>query len=55
MERVEAAVYLLMYIMFISFPLLGYVMRIRAANITLDFRLLVGGRGVNVFAGGVNL
>lgn len=55
LERVEAALYLLIYIMFISFPLLGYVMKIRAVNMTLDFRLLVVGGSINVFAGGVNL
>lgn len=54
MERVEASVYLLIYIMFISFPLLGYVIKLSIVNMTLDFRLLMVGRSVNVFAGGVN-
>lgn len=38
-ERIEASFYLIIYIIFISFPLLAYIMKISLVNLTLDINL----------------
>ncbi|RLU14640.1 nad4 (mitochondrion) [Ooceraea biroi] len=41
MERLEAGFYLMMYMMFISFPLLVYIMKMYKVNMTLDMSIFV--------------
>lgn len=47
-ERVEASFYLLIYMIFISFPLLIYIMKMYNCNYRLDI-ILRGFSGVNKF------
>lgn len=52
-ERIEASFYLIIYMVFISFPLLSYIIKINLVNLTLDINLSLI-KGVNVLENSLN-
>lgn len=52
-ERIEASLYLIIYIVFISFPLLSYIMDINLVNLTLNINIYLV-KGLNILENSLN-